>query len=182
PALRRGAADARPGPGPGGPTAAAHARRAVARPGPEGGRPAHGGAGVAALVDRAGRPARGAERAQRIVHCGQRRRHGARGGGGRTPGRPGARRRHAAPGLVGLLVEMSRFIFLTVDGLAMGAVYATFALSLVLIWRAARIVNFAQGAISVAAAYVAWSVGSRAGGWWLGLLLAPLVGALLGVL
>ena len=62
----------------------------------------------------------------------------------------------------------------------MGAVYATFALSLVLIWRAARIVNFAQAAISVAAADVAWAVGSRVGGWWLGLLLAPLAGALLG--
>lgn len=77
---------------------------------------------------------------------------------------------------------MSRFIFLTIDGLATGAVYAAFALSLVLIWRAARIVNFAQGVISVAAAYLAWTVGSRAGGWWLGLLLAPLAGALLGVL
>src|SRR5690606_6654864 len=77
---------------------------------------------------------------------------------------------------------MERFIFLTLDGVAVGAVYAAFALSLVLIWRAARIMNFAQGAISVAAAYVAWTVGSRAGGWWLGLLIAPLVGALLGVL
>jgi Branched-chain amino acid ABC-type transport system, permease components len=79
-------------------------------------------------------------------------------------------------------VTMTRFLFLTIDGLAMGAVYATFALSLVLIWRAARIVNFAQAAISVAAVDVAWVVGSRVGGWWLGLLLAPLVGALLGVL
>ena len=77
---------------------------------------------------------------------------------------------------------MSRFVFLTLDGLASGAVYAAFALSLVLIWRAARIVNFAQGAISVAAAYIAWTVGAWAGGWWLGLLVAPLAGALLGVL
>ncbi len=50
---------------------------------------------------------------------------------------------------------MDRFIFLTTDGLAKGAVYAAFALSLVLIWRAARIVNFAQGAIAVSAAYMA---------------------------
>lgn len=77
---------------------------------------------------------------------------------------------------------MQRLLFLTIDGLAAGAVYAAFALSLVLGWRAARVVNFAQGAISVAAAYVAWSLGSRLGGWWLGLLVAPLVGALLGVL
>jgi branched-chain amino acid transport system permease protein len=77
---------------------------------------------------------------------------------------------------------VARFIFLTLDGLATGAVYAAFALSLVLIWRAARIVNFAQGAISVAAAYLAWTVGAQAGGWWVGLLVAPAVGALLGML
>jgi branched-chain amino acid transport system permease protein len=76
---------------------------------------------------------------------------------------------------------VDRFLFLTVDGLATGAVYALFALSLVLIWRAARIVNFAQGAISVAAAYVGYWIASRAGGWWLGLVVAPVVGALLGV-
>ena len=42
---------------------------------------------------------------------------------------------------------MDRFLFLTFDGLSRGAVYAAFALALVLIWRAARIVNFAQGAM-----------------------------------
>jgi len=86
---------------------------------------------------------------------------------------------------------VARFVFLTIDGVATGAVYAAFALSLVLIWRAARIVNFAQGAISVAAAYLAWTVGSRVGGWWVarpaalallaGVLAALLVGALLGL-
>lgn len=76
---------------------------------------------------------------------------------------------------------MQRFAFLTIDGLVMGAVYAAFALSLVLIWRAARIVNFAQGAISTAAAYAGYTVAERVGNWWLGLLVAPVVGAALGV-
>ena len=49
---------------------------------------------------------------------------------------------------------MDRFLYLTFDGLSRGAVYAAFALALVLIWRAARIVNFAQGAMAVATAYV----------------------------
>ena len=40
---------------------------------------------------------------------------------------------------------MDRFVFLVAAGLARGAVLALFALSLVLIWRAARIVNFAAG-------------------------------------
>ena len=39
---------------------------------------------------------------------------------------------------------MTRFLDLTLNGLANGAVYAAVALSLVLIWRATRIVNFAQ--------------------------------------
>ncbi|GLY22823.1 branched-chain amino acid ABC transporter permease [Micromonospora sp. NBRC 101691] len=77
---------------------------------------------------------------------------------------------------------MDRFLFLTLDGLSRGAVYAAFALSLVLIWRAARIVNFAQGAMAVAAAYVAYSVTSATGSYWLGFLAALVAGLLLGAL
>lgn len=76
---------------------------------------------------------------------------------------------------------MERFVFLTFDGLSRGAVYAAFALALVLIWRAARIVNFAQGAMAVAAAYVAYSVTASTGSYWLGFLAALAAGLLLGV-
>src|SRR5215217_3617690 len=58
---------------------------------------------------------------------------------------------------------MDRFIFLTFDGLSRGAVYAAFALALVLIWRATRIVNFAQGAMAVATAYAGYSVSAATG-------------------
>lgn len=75
---------------------------------------------------------------------------------------------------------MDRFVFLTLDGLSRGAVYAAFALALVLIWRAARIVNFAQGAMAVATAYVAYSVSAATGSYWLGFLAALVVGLLLG--
>ncbi|MGC4807597.1 branched-chain amino acid ABC transporter permease [Micromonospora sp. DT233] len=75
---------------------------------------------------------------------------------------------------------MDRFVFLTLDGLSRGAVYAAFALALVLIWRAARIVNFAQGAMAVAAAYVAHSVAAATGSYWLGFLAALAAGLLLG--
>lgn len=77
---------------------------------------------------------------------------------------------------------MDRFLFLTLDGLSRGAVYAAFALALVLIWRAARIVNFAQGAMAVAAAYVAYSVSAATGSYWLGFLAALGAGLLLGAL
>ncbi|MEW2383535.1 branched-chain amino acid ABC transporter permease [Micromonospora sp. NPDC047707] len=75
---------------------------------------------------------------------------------------------------------MDRFVFLTLDGLSRGAVYAAFALALVLIWRAARIVNFAQGAMAVAAAYAAYSVSAATGSYWLGFVAALAVGLLLG--
>lgn len=42
---------------------------------------------------------------------------------------------------------MDRFLFLTMDGVTRGAIYAAFALALVLIWRGTRVVNFAQGAM-----------------------------------
>ena len=40
---------------------------------------------------------------------------------------------------------MTKFIDLTLNGISTGAIYAAVALALVLIWRATRIVNFAQG-------------------------------------
>ncbi|MFC7527874.1 branched-chain amino acid ABC transporter permease [Actinoplanes sp. GCM10030250] len=76
---------------------------------------------------------------------------------------------------------MNEFVYLTFDGLSRGAVYAAFALALVLIWRAARIVNFAQGAMAVAAVYVAYSVTSATGSYWLGFAVAILAGLVLGV-
>src|SRR3982750_1508496 len=75
---------------------------------------------------------------------------------------------------------MDRFLFLTFDGLSRGAVYAAFALALVLIWRAARIVNFAQGAMAVATVYVGFSVTDATGSYWLGFAVAILGGLLLG--
>jgi branched-chain amino acid transport system permease protein len=75
---------------------------------------------------------------------------------------------------------MDRFVFLTFDGLSRGAVYAAFALALVLIWRATRIVNFAQGAMAVATAYVGYSVADATGSYWLGFLVALVGGLALG--
>jgi branched-chain amino acid transport system permease protein len=75
---------------------------------------------------------------------------------------------------------MERFVVLTFDGLSRGAVYAAFALALVLIWRAARIVNFAQGAMAVATAYAGYSVASATGSYWLGFAVALAGGLLLG--
>jgi branched-chain amino acid transport system permease protein len=76
---------------------------------------------------------------------------------------------------------LDQFINLTVAGLEQGAIYSAFALALVLIWRATRVVNFAQGAMAVAAAYLAYSVTNETNSYWLGALAAIAAGAVLGV-
>ena len=76
---------------------------------------------------------------------------------------------------------MDRFVFLTFDGLSRGAVYAAFALALVLIWRATRLVNFAQGAMAVATAYVGYTVAAATGSYWLGFVVSIVGGLALGV-
>lgn len=75
---------------------------------------------------------------------------------------------------------MERFVLFTVNGLTLGAIYAAIALSLVLIWRSTRVLNFAQGAQGAAAVYVAWSVTDATGSHWIGLAAGVVAGALLG--
>lgn len=75
---------------------------------------------------------------------------------------------------------MERLVFLLSSGLARGAVLALFALSLVIVYRATRTVNFAQAAMAVAPVYVAFAITSATGSYWLGLAAALAAGALLG--
>jgi branched-chain amino acid transport system permease protein len=63
----------------------------------------------------------------------------------------------AAALLVGCL-RSEVFAQLTVQGLAVGAVYGSLALALVLVYRATRVVNFAQGELAMATTYVAWQL------------------------
>jgi len=60
----------------------------------------------------------------------------------------------------------------TLNGLTSGAIYASIALALVLIWRATRTVNFAAGAMGMLSAYIAFSVIDHGGGYWLALAAA----------
>jgi branched-chain amino acid transport system permease protein len=75
---------------------------------------------------------------------------------------------------------MQRFVDLTLNGIAGGAIYAAVALSLVLIWRATRILNFAQGAMLMVTTFIATSVLSAGGGYWLALAVALVSGFVLG--
>jgi branched-chain amino acid transport system permease protein len=60
-----------------------------------------------------------------------------------------------------------------VEGLAAGAIYASLALALVLVHRATRIVNFAQGEMGLLSAYLAWQLIA----WGVPLVLALLISA-----
>ena len=52
-----------------------------------------------------------------------------------------------------------------VSGLAQGAIFASLALALVLIYRATDILNFAQGEMATFATYIAWSLNNHMSYW-----------------
>jgi branched-chain amino acid transport system permease protein len=75
---------------------------------------------------------------------------------------------------------VTKFIDLTLSGISNGAVYAAVALALVLIWRATRIVNFAQGAMLMITTFIASAVIDSTGSYWLGFVVALAAGLVLG--
>ena len=75
---------------------------------------------------------------------------------------------------------MTKFIDLTLNGISTGAVNAAVALALVLIWRATRIVNFAQGSMLMITTFIALAVINWTGSYVLGLVIALLAGFVLG--
>jgi branched-chain amino acid transport system permease protein len=75
---------------------------------------------------------------------------------------------------------VTKFIDLTLNGISNGAVYAAVALALVLIWRATRIVNFAQGAMLMITTFIASAVITSSGSYWLGFFVALASGLVLG--
>jgi branched-chain amino acid transport system permease protein len=75
---------------------------------------------------------------------------------------------------------VTRFLDLTLNGIANGAIYAAVALSLVLIWRATRILNFAQAGMLMLTTFVAWTVIDHGASYWVGFVVALLSGLLLG--
>jgi branched-chain amino acid transport system permease protein len=77
---------------------------------------------------------------------------------------------------------MTKFIDLTLNGISTGAVYAAVALALVLIWRATRIVNFAQGGMLMITTFIAWAVFSSSGSYVLALVVALGSGLVLGAI
>jgi branched-chain amino acid transport system permease protein len=72
------------------------------------------------------------------------------------------------------------FLILTVDGVTNGSVYAIVALALVMIWRATRVINYAQGAMGMFTTYVTLFAISHGVTYWLAFVIALGGGFLLG--
>ncbi len=75
---------------------------------------------------------------------------------------------------------MTEFLQFTLSGVVFGMVYAAIALSLVLIWRGTRLLNFSQGGMAMFTTYIALEVVYKTGEYWAGFVVALAAGVLLG--
>jgi len=72
------------------------------------------------------------------------------------------------------------FLQFTLSGVSFGMIYAAVALSLVLIWRGTRLLNYAQGGMAMITTYIAIEVIYHTGSYWAGFAVALAAGAVLG--
>jgi len=75
---------------------------------------------------------------------------------------------------------MRLFAIYTADGIVNGMIYAAVALALVMIWRATRIVNYAQGAMAMFTTYIALVVIQHGVPYWFAFAIALAAGLVLG--
>ena len=75
---------------------------------------------------------------------------------------------------------MVEFLQFTLSGVSFGMIYAAVALSLVLIWRGTRLLNYAQGGMAMITTYIAIEVIYHTGSYWAGFVVALVAGVLLG--
>jgi branched-chain amino acid transport system permease protein len=75
---------------------------------------------------------------------------------------------------------MQEFLQFTLGGIGVGMIYAAIALSLVLIWRGTRVLNYSQGGMAMFTTYIAWLVIRDTGSYWAGFAVALATGLVLG--
>jgi branched-chain amino acid transport system permease protein len=76
--------------------------------------------------------------------------------------------------------KMNQFITAVLTSLSSGAIYALMSISLVLVWRSTRVINFAQAGQAVLTTYIGYELTVRSGSYWIGLISAVLAGAIVG--
>jgi branched-chain amino acid transport system permease protein len=74
------------------------------------------------------------------------------------------------------------FLQFTLSGLSFGFIYAAIALSLVLIWRGTRLLNYAQGGMAMFTTFIALEVVYHTHNYWAGFVVALLSGIVLGAI
>jgi branched-chain amino acid transport system permease protein len=77
---------------------------------------------------------------------------------------------------------MQLFLQQIVEGLASGAIYASLALALVLVYRATRVVNFAQGEMATFTTYLAWQLNEWGVPFWASFMIVAVLSFGLGAL
>jgi branched-chain amino acid transport system permease protein len=77
---------------------------------------------------------------------------------------------------------VTQFIDYVLGGIGGGAIIALMALALVLTWRATRVVNFAQVGQAMFTTFIALSIQTLTGSWFVALIGAIIAGAVLGVI
>jgi branched-chain amino acid transport system permease protein len=77
---------------------------------------------------------------------------------------------------------MHQFVNYTLNGVSVGMVYAAVAMSLVLIWRSTRILNFAGGSMAMLTSYIALSLLDRNVNYWWAFAAALASGLVIGAL
>ena len=70
---------------------------------------------------------------------------------------------------------MHEFLQQVFSGLAAGAIYASVALALVMIYRSTDLVNFAQGEMAMFSTYIAWTLVNAGLPFWVAFLLTLIV-------
>src|SRR6266567_4357032 len=79
-------------------------------------------------------------------------------------------------------MSVVEFLQFTLSGIVFGMIYAAVALSLVLIWRGTRLLNYGQGGMAMFTTYVAIEVIYRTGSYWAGFVVALAAGIVLGAI
>lgn len=77
---------------------------------------------------------------------------------------------------------MVEFLNFTLEGISAGMIYAAIALSLVLIWRGTRVLNYSQGAMAMFTSFIALEVVYATGNYWLAFVVALIAGLALGAI
>jgi len=76
--------------------------------------------------------------------------------------------------LIGCL-QSARFATLTIEGIALGSVYGSLALALVLVYRATHVINFAQGELAMFTTYIAYELGLHGLSYWVAFALTLVI-------